>query len=515
MNNPSGCPISSPFCKWGYPYSRINVLVLAWLFAATMAVVDSTSARPAAPITICHKPGTAAEQTLIVPEPALKGHLQHGDTLGACGTRTTGSISPAGGTLQLTDILRIVFPAGAFSSTARVSIRTTQSDTVAAAFDETTVVFRPLGRLPYEVRINTGVTPPISDTVDVEFAVPEAFFAALPPNAQINVFAQIFQDGGQEVLDEFELFQGAFDAASRRFFASLPTQMFTTARTQDGTWEAILTLAAIPGPPQTAQTQRAATANPATLLVQQQLPPECKGVNIGCPLHGLDCVAKVSSGYNRAGRNLNGVVRPHHGVDFGVPEGTRVDAAADGVVERSYTSTTYGEVVIVRHTNGSATLYAHLQRRDVAVNDPVTVGKQLGVSGNTGASLAPHLHLEYVPNGEIIRSPFRVDPLKCVGETLNGAITVKDNGNLADDAFAVIFDNVPLGRTTIGGENTLAVSNLLPGVHSLIIVGIVVPDNVGTFEVRLSQGLTFGDGSTVQSDVVSLNGSRTYLVVVP
>jgi len=35
-------------------------------------------------VTICHKPGTSAEKTKQVPEPALKGHLKHGDIIGAC-----------------------------------------------------------------------------------------------------------------------------------------------------------------------------------------------------------------------------------------------------------------------------------------------------------------------------------------------------------------------------------------------------------------------------------------------
>jgi hypothetical protein len=36
-------------------------------------------------ITICHKPGTPAQKTLVLPEPAIPGHLEHGDTLGPCG----------------------------------------------------------------------------------------------------------------------------------------------------------------------------------------------------------------------------------------------------------------------------------------------------------------------------------------------------------------------------------------------------------------------------------------------
>lgn len=515
MNTPLNRRPNSRFsCKGGLRVGRSDLSGLA-VFAALLVAVDFASARAPEHVTICHKPGTAAEQTLTVPQRALKGHLGHGDVLGPCGTSTTGSISPSGGALQLTDILSIVFPAGAFSSTATVSIRTTQSDVVAAAFDETTVIFRPLLRLPYEVRINTGITPPISDTVDVEIAVPQTFLAALPPSSQIDVFVQIFQDGGQEVLDAFELFQGVFDAASRQVSVSLPTQMFTTSRTQDGTWEAILTLAATPGPPQTALARSMATANPAGPLSQQQQASGCLATSIACPLHGLDCESEVTSRFQPAGRNLNGTTRPHYGVDFGIPAGTRINAVAGGVVERSYTSDTFGETVIVRHTDGGATLYAHLQRRDVAANDPVTAGSQLGVSGNTGRSTGPHLHFEYVANGRIIQSRNRIDPLACIGSTLDGAITVRDNGSAADDAFEVIFDGVVLGRTTIGGTNTLAVNNLVSGSHSLTLVGIVVPDNVGTYEVSLSQGLTFGDGTTVRSGVIPLNGSVTFSVVVP
>jgi hypothetical protein len=40
-------------------------------------------------ITICHKPGTPAEQTLTIPEAALGGHLGHGDYVGACSTTPT------------------------------------------------------------------------------------------------------------------------------------------------------------------------------------------------------------------------------------------------------------------------------------------------------------------------------------------------------------------------------------------------------------------------------------------
>jgi len=42
-------------------------------------------AKPQDKVAVCHKPGTPAEHTLYLPEPAVQAHLAHGDTLGECG----------------------------------------------------------------------------------------------------------------------------------------------------------------------------------------------------------------------------------------------------------------------------------------------------------------------------------------------------------------------------------------------------------------------------------------------
>jgi hypothetical protein len=47
--------------------------------------VGSSTARTADRVTICHKPGTSAQKTMVLPVPAMRGHLNHGDTLGKCG----------------------------------------------------------------------------------------------------------------------------------------------------------------------------------------------------------------------------------------------------------------------------------------------------------------------------------------------------------------------------------------------------------------------------------------------
>jgi hypothetical protein len=65
------------------------------LFAgsAIAALIPSRALAQQQKVTICHKPGTPAEQTKEVPKSAVEGHLGHGDQLGPCQTTTTTSTS--------------------------------------------------------------------------------------------------------------------------------------------------------------------------------------------------------------------------------------------------------------------------------------------------------------------------------------------------------------------------------------------------------------------------------------
>jgi murein DD-endopeptidase MepM/ murein hydrolase activator NlpD len=88
----------------------------------------------------------------------------------------------------------------------------------------------------------------------------------------------------------------------------------------------------------------------------------------------------------------------HNGVDFGIPQGTKVTAALAGtVVETGNTDAvtgclSYGRWVLIRHANGLSTLYAHLSSVSVSNGQAVTTGQLIGYSGNTGYSTGPHLH---------------------------------------------------------------------------------------------------------------------------
>lgn len=72
-------------------------------------------------------------------------------------------------------------------------------------------------------------------------------------------------------------------------------------------------------------------------------------------------------------------------------------AAADGVVIRSYYSTSYGNAVFISHSiNGQiyTTVYAHMRNREVSEGQVVSKGQQIGLMGNTGRSYGQHLHFE-------------------------------------------------------------------------------------------------------------------------
>ena len=87
----------------------------------------------------------------------------------------------------------------------------------------------------------------------------------------------------------------------------------------------------------------------------------------------------------------------HGAIDYGVPRGTVVMAAADGVVMTTANLTTsYGTYVVIRHANGLQTIYGHGTYGSIVVKPGQIVkkGEKIMLSGNTGNSTGPHLHFE-------------------------------------------------------------------------------------------------------------------------
>jgi len=87
--------------------------------------------------------------------------------------------------------------------------------------------------------------------------------------------------------------------------------------------------------------------------------------------------------------------RPHNGMDIAAPLGTKVYAAAGGVVERvDYNGWyyQYGRYILINHGNNITTMYAHLSQSAVSSGQVIKKGQLIGYVGNTGFSTGSHLH---------------------------------------------------------------------------------------------------------------------------
>ena len=103
------------------------------------------------------------------------------------------------------------------------------------------------------------------------------------------------------------------------------------------------------------------------------------------------------------GSTATGTRDPHHGVEFSNPSGTPVHAAAEGTVsfagpdEKAIFApwpNFYGNLVVIEHGDNLFTLYAHLSRIDVIVDQKVLPGDKIGEVGRTGGAIGSHLHFE-------------------------------------------------------------------------------------------------------------------------
>ena len=113
----------------------------------------------------------------------------------------------------------------------------------------------------------------------------------------------------------------------------------------------------------------------------------------------------LTSGYGRRWGRM------HKGIDIAAPVGTPIMAAAPGeVVSAGWNSGGYGNLVKVKHPDGSLTLYAHNNRVLVRQGQQVEQGQQIAEMGSTGFSTGPHLHFEVHPNGTSAANPIAYLP---------------------------------------------------------------------------------------------------------
>jgi murein DD-endopeptidase MepM/ murein hydrolase activator NlpD len=92
--------------------------------------------------------------------------------------------------------------------------------------------------------------------------------------------------------------------------------------------------------------------------------------------------------------------RHHHGVDLAAPKGSIIRSIASGRVIYSDPFGGYGNLIVIKHSNGLTSHYGHCQKRAVQVGQSVNAGDIIGTVGSTGLSTGPHLHFEIRRDGE-------------------------------------------------------------------------------------------------------------------
>lgn len=140
--------------------------------------------------------------------------------------------------------------------------------------------------------------------------------------------------------------------------------------------------------------------------------------------------------------------KPHLAIDYGVPVGTTVQAAADGTVQEVGSGSgdrSYGNYVILDHGNGYTTTYAHLNSYSVSKGQSVVRGQAIALSGATGYVTGPHLHFEVRKNGVPI-NPSSLGMGSAVSVVAGNASTSASNGAASSSS----------GASDVGGSSAQA-----------------------------------------------------------
>jgi len=114
-------------------------------------------------------------------------------------------------------------------------------------------------------------------------------------------------------------------------------------------------------------------------------------------------LSRMASGFGNRIHPIYKTKKFHAGMDFSAKTGTPIYATGDGEISKVKRSRKgYGNHVVINHGFGYKTLYAHMSKYIVKKRQKVKRGDIIGYVGNTGTSVAPHLHYEVHKDGKKI-----------------------------------------------------------------------------------------------------------------
>lgn len=267
--------------------------------------------------------------------------------------------------------------------------------------------------------------------------------------------------------------------------AGLPVYSDTTT-TGDGKWEIInqqgnstLTVTAVTAAGNTESWQQQVTFTPSEfvwpvepeyqMLLHDRYQVSSGNKAVGGYTH--------NNGLSREKHYVFGNRRNHYGFDITAKPGSTVVAVADGTVLGIYKdtdsigSTGYGNYIIIRHKNKHNemtvyTLYAHLSKVTVSAGQSISQGEQVALSGNTGGSRIPHLHLEFRLGSN--NKNATIDPLEVLP---NRDFSIRKAALDADDGFATSSIRLHADMLVNGWDYTIFGRMLKEVKYS----GVVIP----------------------------------------
>lgn len=442
--------------------------------------------------------------------------------------KVNGTINMQGAILNLPSVASVTFSSGSLPTNQLVSLRATSDADTATSFDVQGSISEVAVRQPYEIRINTGSVWPDSGATSVTLNLPAAFVTAAPAGASFVVFGQEDIGGDDETLIEFTPLDSTYNATAGTISLTLADSSFTNS-TADGSYEAVLIVAIIP--------------MSSSKSLSRVVGPTIQG--LGAP---LDTSLYETSPYGIRTLTIKGKKKTklHAGIDLRAAYnaktqiGQYVLAAADGIIQNIYGDAKgYGNHFIIRHYDGSATLYAHLHSSLFSNSTAVVKGQIIAISGNSGiaAVTGPHLHFEFIPifparSGSSTgpppahKGPYRADPFTLIQLLTNTiptspiSLTIGQMSNIqamsaagtswTTDSNAKQITNIntsasPINQDSNGNPTSLPYLSWTTSDNSIASVdnqgGVTgVAPGTATITLKQTSGIVFAPNSTSPSN---------------
>jgi murein DD-endopeptidase MepM/ murein hydrolase activator NlpD len=219
--------------------------------------------------------------------------------------------------------------------------------------------------------------------------------------------ADLAKANGIEANSKLKLGQKVTVPGAKSAAAPVAAQPAQVAGAQPGAVAAPATKMAVVEPAKEKARLAQATTTPEAAAAVTETPVKTAEATGALPTFRWPVRGRVVTGY---GAKTNG--KSNDGINVAVPEGTPVKAAEDGVVAYSGNELKgYGNLILVRHSNGYVTAYAHASELLVKRGETIKRGQTIAKSGQSGEVGSPQLHFE------IRKGSSPVDPL----QFLNGA----------------------------------------------------------------------------------------------